>query len=47
MKKFEVIRVSGVTIGVGFDTGGEQKDADESEKWATAICEALNKHYQQ
>ncbi len=30
-----------------YDTGDDKKDAAESEKWATIICEALNKHYQQ
>lgn len=65
MKKFEVIRVSGVAMGVGFtvpltdgsgsysehicetlyDTGNNEEDADESEAWATAISEALNKYY--
>ncbi len=67
MKQFEVIRISGITTGVGFsermadgsgtfseeicetlyDTGNDEKDAEESEKWANAICEALNKFYNQ
>ncbi len=28
-----------------FDTGDDDKDASESEKWATIICDALNKFY--
>ncbi len=30
-----------------YDTGDDEKDAAESEKWANAICEALNKFYNQ
>jgi len=30
-----------------YPTGNDKKDAAESEKWATAIAEALNKHYNQ
>lgn len=63
MKKFEIVKVSGVAIGVGmtekikggiysenicstlYDTGNDEKDAEESEKWATAISKALNKFY--
>jgi hypothetical protein len=61
-KEFEVIRITGVAMGVGFteklkdgsgfysenicstlyDTGNDKKDAAESEKWATRICDALN-----
>jgi hypothetical protein len=61
-RKFEIIRVSGVAVGVGFreklkdgsgfysenicetlyDTGNDEKDAAESEKWAKIICDALN-----
>jgi hypothetical protein len=60
--KYEVIRVSGIAVGVGFntvipgegtysekicetlfDTGNDEKDAAESEKWANIICNALNK----
>lgn len=60
--KFEIIRISGVAVGVGFseklkdgsgfysekicetlfDTGDDEKDAAESEKWAKIICDALN-----
>lgn len=66
-KRFEVIRISGVAMGVGFserfqdgsgsysenicgtmyDTGNDENDAEESEKWATIICESLNKFYNQ
>lgn len=61
MRKFKIIRVSGVATGVGFiikigkavqysetvcntlfDTGDDEKDARESEKWAKIICKALN-----
>jgi hypothetical protein len=61
-RKFEIIRVSGVAVGVGFreklkdgsgfysenicstlyDTGNDERDAEESEKWANIICKALN-----
>ena len=61
-KKFEIIRVSGIAMGVGFtenlpdgsgqysegicetlyDTGNDEKDAAESEKWAKIICDSLN-----
>ena len=62
-KQFEIIRVSGIAMGVGFtkkveggsysesicetlfDTQNDKKDAAESEKWATIICNALNKFY--
>lgn len=63
VRRFEVVRVSGVAVGVGFidqltdgsgtysekicetlfDSGNDEKDAAESERWATIICEALNK----
>jgi hypothetical protein len=57
---FEVIRISGVAMGVGFvedvdhgeyseeicetlyDTGNDEKDAADSEKWATKIANSLN-----
>lgn len=58
--EFNIIRISGVAVGVGFtqklplvqlsekicetlfDTGDDEKDAAESEKWAKIICDALN-----
>lgn len=63
-KKFKVIRITGVVMGVGFeekikggvysehicetfyDSGNGKKDAADSEKWATAICNALNMVYE-
>lgn len=30
-----------------YDTGNDEKDADESEKWANIICNALNKYYKE
>jgi len=59
--KFQLVKISGVVTGVGFnqvvrggthtekicetlfDTGNDKADAADSEKWATKICDALNK----
>lgn len=66
-KKFEIIRITGIAMGVGYkdqlpdgsgaysqmvcgtlyETGDNKKDADESEKWANIICNALNKYHKE
>ena len=63
MSKYELIKISGVVVGVGFnqtfpdgsgtysericetlfDSGNDKRDAADSKKWATIICDALNK----
>ncbi len=59
--RYEVIRISGIAVGVGFntvipgegtysekicetlfDTGNDEQDAKDSEKYANLICSALN-----